>query len=557
MTTNPYKRRKAEGLPTAQGDPFDDSNFVEKANNHQKNREEQEAWNVVTHASQRSKKEIELKPDPTSLPLSKREYSDTTSRSRTGLAEYEFGDKGSEWRMMKLRSMREQARSLGRDIEDVAFERYGTLERYDAAREEEQELAARKTHGIGKRHPDGSLYQQRLFNAKRHDKHLQEHEREVVEEIKFDETAARGQSISIGELNALKAKAIKAQIMQSPDAEQLQKEHNAALNHYNSQASRALTSNTSMPIRSDIAQKDENDMTIEELVRQEKRDSRSIAQSRRDADRIARDSKYKDDLDYQDENADRLAARIRTKEINLKNISVADFQRLNKILDNCPLCHHNDGTEPPIAPVISLATRTFLSLSSAPLTRYHCLIVPTQHRFNVLECDDDEREEIRNFMKSLTRMFDSLGQSVIFYENNARPSRKSHCAIECIPIPKKAINMMPRHWEEAIVGADEEWAQHRPLIHTTGNQFNKKMSCAMPYFHVWFDLNGGLGHIIEDDSRWPKDDLFAREVIGSVLGLDLEVWRRKGSWNGEADSKEQRAFHKVWSRWDWTAALVE
>jgi hypothetical protein len=97
-----------------------------------------------------------------------------------------------------------------------------------------------------------------------------------------------------------------------------------------------------------------------------------------------------------DENANKLAKRVQKSEISLKNAAINDFQKINKILDNCPLCHHEDTNTPPVAPVIALGTRVFLTLPTEPeIGKYGACIVPIQHRTNLLECDDDEWEEIR------------------------------------------------------------------------------------------------------------------------------------------------------------------
>ena len=97
-----------------------------------------------------------------------------------------------------------------------------------------------------------------------------------------------------------------------------------------------------------------------------------------------------------DENAAKLAKRVLKSEINLKNGVIADFQKTNRILDNCPLCHREDTGSPPIAPIVSLATRTYLTLPTKPeISEGGACIVPVQHRVNLLECDDDEWEEIR------------------------------------------------------------------------------------------------------------------------------------------------------------------
>ena len=75
---------------------------------------------------------------------------------------------------------------------------------------------------------------------------------------------------------------------------------------------------------------------------------------------------------------------------------------MNRILDRCPLCYHDDTNKPPLAPVVSLATRVYLTLPTEPEivspakgTVGGACIVPLQHRVNLLECDDDEWEEIR------------------------------------------------------------------------------------------------------------------------------------------------------------------
>ena len=107
-------------------------------------------------------------------------------------------------------------------------------------------------------------------------------------------------------------------------------------------------------------------------------------------------SSGQNDLDYMDENANKLAKRVQKSEINLKNTAISDFQRMNRILDNCPLCHNEDTNTPPIAPVVSLATRVFLTLPTEPeISEGGASIIPIQHRGNLLECDDDEWEEIR------------------------------------------------------------------------------------------------------------------------------------------------------------------
>lgn len=111
--------------------------------------------------------------------------------------------------------------------------------------------------------------------------------------------------------------------------------------------------------------------------------------------------------------------------------------------------------------------------------------------------------------------------------------------------------------------------------------FRHSLVSAMPYFHVWFELDGGMGHVVEDAGRWPRGDLFAREVLGGMVGVGGEVVRREGRWGGgrrgrgggegggdgkrdggrdvRGDGGRVEGWKREWGweQWDWTAVLVE
>lgn len=239
---------------------------------------------------------------------------------------------------------------------------------------------------------------------------------------------------------------------------------------------------------------------------------------------------------------------------------------MSRILDSCPLCYHEDKDQPPIAPVISLATRTYLTLATEPvLSTGSTMVIPLEHHTNLLECDDDEWEEIRNFMKSLARLYYSQGRGVIFYENAVHPpnKRRLHAGLTAVPVPLDAQGMAPAFFREAILGADEEWTQHGKVIDTLSrskergwgrNAFRRSLAKEMPYFHVWFEIDGGMGHVVEDMRRWPRGDLFAREVIGGMLDLEVEVIRKQGRWTRN-DLQRVEPFRKEWDAFDWSKAL--
>ncbi|KAK1915540.1 hypothetical protein P3342_003350 [Pyrenophora teres f. teres] len=166
-------------------------------------------------------------------------------------------------------------------------------------------------------------------------------------------------------------------------------------------------------------------------------------------------------------------------------------------------------------------------------------------------------------MKSLTRMYHDQGRDVIFYENAAFPGRKGHAAMNVVPIPFELGDTAPAFFKEAILESAGDWTQHKPIIDTAkasrnglGKQaFRRSLAKEMPYFHVWFELDGGLGHVVEDERAWPRGDLFAREVLGGMLDVGVEVVKRQGRWN--KGDRRVEGWRKGWRKFDWTRVLTE
>ena len=503
--------------------------------------------------------------------------------------EYTFGDAGSQWRMTKLKAVYERAKALGTAVEEVALDRYGDLQDFDDAREEETELERRRLYGtgyIGKEKPSGELFQERKMSMGIRRERQPAHDEEDLPSRELPQgeiMEAQAPVFDQTDLNRMKARMMKAKLKGSPDAAKLEEEYNKASALFISQSPEVVTlgvmdNRMLAGTRGEVKAIDNKrgrerglveaneDMTIEEMVQEERRSKgQAGGEAQRFAERIAKDAKFDDSFDYLDENSEKLAKRVQKSDINLKNSSINEYQKITRILDNCPLCHHEDKNLPPAAPLISLGTRVYLTLPTEPeLSEGGAVIVPIQHHTNLLECDDDEWEEIRNFMKCLTRMYHDQGRDVVFYENAAAPHRKLHAALQAVPLPYSLGEMAPAFFKEAILASDEEWTQHKKLIDTAARArgglgklaFRRSIAKEMPYFHVWFELDGGLGHIVEDSNRWPKGDLFVREIIGGMLDLEPDVIKRQGRWIRGAD-RRMEGFKKRWKKFDWTRVLTD
>ena len=340
--------------------------------------------------------------------------------------DYQFGDAGAQWRMTRLKSVYRRAEETGMSVEDVAEDQCGNLRAFDDAREEQTELDRRETYGenyVRKEKPSGEFFEERrLALALRMNLTASSNnEMDGHAELSPQESEAKDLNpgiVSMDQtaLNRLKAQMLKAKVRGSSDAHQLEVEYESAMTAFASHKqsgsivlggmdNRMLAGSRKGEIKSIDNKRgrerglveESEDMSIDDMVRQERRNRHQAGgDGQRFAERIAKDAKFDNDLDYMDENANKLARRVQKSELNLKNTAISDFQRMNRILDKCPLCHHEDTSTPPIAPVVSLATRVYLTLPTEPeISDGGACIIPVQHRGNLLECDDDEWEEIR------------------------------------------------------------------------------------------------------------------------------------------------------------------
>ncbi|KAK2067076.1 hypothetical protein P8C59_000841 [Phyllachora maydis] len=521
------------------------------------------------------------------------------SITKTRVISYTIGDQGSPWRMTKLKGVYRLAETTGRSIDEVARERFGSLAEFDDAREERNELDRRKVYGegfVGKEKPTGELYQERLAKPPKATPRHEPRSKQEPEQglVVVDGSMHPTPVLDRTGLNKMMARLMKAQLRKAPDVEKLQADYDGALAALEASESAAPPADAPVVLdgshnrmlagpRGEVKPVEttrgrgrglveaNDDMSIDDMVREERRTrGQAGGEGRRFAERIAQDARFDDELEYLDENAARLAARVHPSDATLKNVAVAEYQKMARALDACPLCHREDRAPPhdlPAAPVLARGTRVFLTLAPAPElpgAEGGAVVVPVAHHANLLGCDDDEWEELRNFMKALTRLYHDQGRDVLFYEDAAAPRRRRHAALVAVPVPYDQGALAPAFFREAMLAAGDEWAQH-PKVIDTGRRarddglgrmaFRRSLAREMPYFHVWFSLDGGLGHVVEDTARWPRGDLFAREVIGGMLGCEPDLVKRLARWT--RDDPRTDDFRTRWSKFDWTRVLTE
>lgn len=234
------------------------------------------------------------------------------------VVDYTIGDAGSQWRMTRLRAVYRQAEEMGRKVEDVAIERFGDLRSFDDAREEETELDRRERYGegyVGKDKPTGELFEERKLKMglrEREQSLQEEQEPPQGEQMQTEPVRQETKLLDPTALNRLKAKMMKAKLMGSSQAADLEAEYNAAsaaaANNKGSDVvvlgvmdNRMLSGGKraeAKPVETKRGQErglvEQNDeMSIDDMVREERRTrGQAGGEGMRFAERIAKDTKF-------------------------------------------------------------------------------------------------------------------------------------------------------------------------------------------------------------------------------------------------------------------------
>ncbi|KAI5454070.1 Pre-mRNA-splicing factor cwf19 [Naganishia albida] len=327
---------------------------------------------------------------------------------------------------------------------------------------------------------------------------------------------------------------------------------------------------------------DDDDLSIGELVRQERFGAGANDQKNLDAalaNAIATDARYEADLDYMDDNVEKLARRKMKSDAMKRAFAVNDYAKTKKALDSCPFCYQDDA--PPRAQIVAMGHRTYLACTqNEELVDGHCLIVPLQHHLSLLELDDDGWDEIRNFMKCLMQMFAKENKGVLFFETVINLKHQKHSYIEAVPLPANEFADAPAYFRESIMASESEWSQHKKLIDFSARPggFRRAMVPNLPYFMVHWDYKGeqGYGHVIEGTDDAPgkgMDDedsgmvhegdtgggefprYFAQEIIGNMMGLEPRKWRKPRRADPALNQARKAKLGNKFQPFNWTLQL--
>ncbi|KRX93308.1 CWF19-like protein 2 -like protein [Trichinella pseudospiralis] len=235
------------------------------------------------------------------------------------------------------------------------------------------------------------------------------------------------------------------------------------------------------------------------------------------------------------------AEKIRAEQIR-------DFRRQEQKLDTCTRCVEGKLDR---HFVIAFGNQTYLALpKSKPLVRNHCLIAPLNHVSSCAQMDENVLEEIRFWREKLVAMFRTQSLCCIFFETAKNVKHMPHCFLECVPVSEKIFECAPMYFKQAIMECEESCRDNAVLIDMKGKDVKRVIPAGFSYFVVYFGLEGGMAHIIENESLVPS--WFGQEVIGGMLGLEYNQWRKPVNELLEEQVKRVAAFKKQLKEFDST-----
>lgn len=228
---------------------------------------------------------------------------------------------------------------------------------------------------------------------------------------------------------------------------------------------------------------------------------------------------------------------------------IREHIRTENRLKECYFCLENDRCEKKF--VISLGESVYLALPvKGSLTKFHCLIVPSNHVTSIRTADEDVLEEIEKYKTGLLRMFHTMGMEPIFMETCLNTMSGVHTFIDVIPFERDVAGDAPMFFKEGLTNCETEWSQHKKIIDTRGKKLAACIPPNFPYFHVDFDGKGGFLHVIESARDFTH--YFGRSIAASILQVSPDLYIKPHRKTPQEEDADIKAFTKAWAPFDWT-----
>lgn len=90
--------------------------------------------------------------------------------------------------------------------------------------------------------------------------------------------------------------------------------------------------------------------------------------------------------------------------------------------------------------------------------------MPFSHAQSIRTVNEQEREELRRYRKSLDQFAAASGLSILYLETAYRFDSVPHAKLEVLLAPTEALEQSPIFFAKAFSDIDGEWSTHKKVI---------------------------------------------------------------------------------------------
>ncbi|XP_024885751.1 CWF19-like protein 2 [Temnothorax curvispinosus] len=227
--------------------------------------------------------------------------------------------------------------------------------------------------------------------------------------------------------------------------------------------------------------------------------------------------------------------------------AIKEHKDLSKCMDTCWWCLDSKNMLKHM--VVAMDSVICLSLPACTsLSSGHCILTPVQHVACQLQLDEDVWDRLKELKRKLIKMFTKEDLYPIFFEVYKRRCKFSHMQLECIPLPKEIGELAPIYFKKALLECEIEWSINKKIVDLTCKGIRHAIPNGLSYFMVEFASHPGYAHVIEDEEMFPRN--FAKEIIGGMLDLDHNLWRKPKKQSFEEQRLKVLEFTEKWKKYN-------
>jgi hypothetical protein len=208
------------------------------------------------------------------------------------------------------------------------------------------------------------------------------------------------------------------------------------------------------------------------------------------------------------------------KKTNERETAIQEHQKMERILESCNRCFDSPKMQKEL--IIHVGKKVYLSIPHTEgIVNHHLVMSTIQHHPCTTMIDEDIWEEMSNLKRALTNCFLSRNEVVVFFETVKYLNRLPHIVVHCVS--HSQLEMIQFYFKKAIQESERSTLNKKLVEIKADKNIRKSIPRNMPYFWVDFG-NTGMAHVIEDQETFSWT--FAQEIIGGMLNLDVNRWRK-------------------------------